>query len=374
MVARHGRLLSRGLGVLLGVLALGLAQRPDPARACGAFFATESSQNLAIGAQRALMIVHAETIDLHLQLAAATDGNPFAWVVPVPASEQPPSLSLGEAAVFDALDDLTTPTVTIDRGGSGGGGFCGADAKSGDGLGPRGAVDHFGGGTLGDYTFDLVGGKDASLIEAWLEDHDYVVPDGLAETLGPYLAGNVFVAVRLTGGASGDKTLRPLVVTWKRAFGTGLGYAFGLSKISSGARTPLVLWVLADKRQRVANFGSVEVRRVAETMRDAFLEYEAAVVSLTDAAGGALVVTEYAKSLKGASLAPALAALVDDEAFYLTRLFASTPKDAIADLVITFAANAPEVEPAVEVSRGPGGSGVFIAGAVVLLGWWRRRR
>jgi hypothetical protein len=147
-----------------------------------------------------------------------------------------------------------------------------------------------------------------------------------------------------------------------------------LSKISSGARTPLVLWVLADKRQRVANFGSVEVRRVAETMRDAFLEYEAAVVSLTDAAGGALVVTEYAKSLKGASLAPALAALVDDEAFYLTRLFASTPRDAIADLVITFAANAPEVEPAVEVSRGPGGSGVFIAGAVVLLGWWRRRR
>jgi len=365
--------------LLLFPLAAPLLDPPRSARACGAFFASEPSQNLAIDAQRALLVVRAETLALHLQLAAATDGEPFSWIIPIPEGAGPPTVTLGDASIFDALDALTTPSVTIVRGGGdSGGGLCGSDKAGGDlGGGRGGGVQHFGGGEVGPYQYDLLAGTSTEAIATWLMDNGYVLPEGFAGAITPYTERSVFVAVRLTPAAAAEgATTEPLVVTWPRAFEAGLGYALGLSKLSTVDVAPLLLWVLADKRQRVANFGSTDVSRVALAMRDEALDYPEAVAALTAEAGGSLFITEFARDLRALSGSPALADLapvIADDAFYLTRLYAEVPRDAIEDLVITFAANAPEVEPAVTVTDSGAASGLTIAMSILMLTWRRRR-
>lgn len=332
-------------------IALSLLVIASPARPCGALFASETSENLAIDAQRALLVVREDAFALHLQLATSTDGAPFSWIVPVPATAGAPTIALGDDALFAALDDLTTPSVTIERGSSGGGGFCGSADAAGDGGRNFGGVTHFGGAELGPYTYDIVAATSSADLSTWLVANDYVVPAGFDAAITPYVAGNTFVAVRLTAGpAQQGATTDPLVITWPRPFGAGLGYAFGLSKLSAAEVMPLVLWVLADKRQRVANYGSVDVHAIADAMLEDGGSYDDAIARLTAEAGGRLVTTEFAKDLRPLSVAPALAALTSDEAFYLTRFYASVPREAIEDLVITFANEAPDVEPDITVS------------------------
>ena len=356
----------------------GLTGPTRPGRACGAFFASDTSQNLAIDAQRALLVVRDETLALHLQLAAATDGKPFSWIIPIPEGSGPPTVALGDDTIFEALDALTTPSVTIVRGSDGGGGFCGSDKAGGDLADRGGGVQHFGGGEVGPYQYDLLAGTSTEAIATWLGDNGYVLPPGFADAITPYTERSVFVAVRLTpaAAAEGAKT-EPLVVTWPRAFEAGLGYALGLSKLSTAGVAPLLLWVLSDKRQRVANFGSTDVTGVAEAMRDQGLLYDEAVTALTADAGGSLFITEFARDLRALPGSRALAdlePLITDDAFYLTRLYAEVPKDAIEDLVITFAANAPEVESAVTVSAADNAAtGLAISASLFTLFWLRRR-
>lgn len=341
------------------------------ARSCGAFFASREEQNLAIDAQRALMVVGEDRIDLHLQLAADSGDADFAWVVPVPKA---PELALGDAAIFDALEAATRPTVTFTGGSSSGGGFCGSAADAKGGLGPDGqGVDHFGGGTLGGYTYDIVGGGDGAAIETWLTGEGYRVPDAFDEAIAPYLAGSVFVAVRLTARAE-TADLQPLVVSYARPFGASLGYAFAIGRLSTPSTAPFVLWVLADKRYRIANYGSVEVGRVASTMRDRGLGYAGAVAELTSEAGGRLAIVEFAGDISAdVGLVGALGEAVGESTHYLTRLYGDIPKDAMEDLVLTFAVDAPDVDNEVEVSRGPGSTAIAMAFGLLGLGWLRRR-
>lgn len=356
---------------LFSFVALAAAvSQVNEARPCGAFFPTEVGQNLAIDAQRALMIVGADDIELHLQLQAETDRPGFSWVIPVPKD---PSVSLGDADLFAALEAATRPTVTFERG-SGGGGFCGGDAAGGDGLGRGGqGVQHFGGGELGGYTYDIVGGDDAGAVESWLTEHGYRVPEDLDQALAPYVAAGVFVAVRLTSPED-VVDLQPLVIRYARPFGSSLGYAFGIGRLSTPESAPFVLWVLADKRYRIANYGAVEVKTIGETMRDRGLDYGGAVKALTTEAGGRLSVVEYARDVGDESaLVAALGTRFGDGTRYLTRLYGDIPKEAMEDLVVTFAAQAPDVEPEVEVSRGVG-SGLFVAWGLAGLGLVRRRR
>ncbi|MFO0745193.1 MAG: DUF2330 domain-containing protein [Myxococcota bacterium] len=339
------------------VLALAmLASRPLPARACGAFFVSSTDQNVALGAQRALYVLHDSTIDLHIQPHAAPAGTPFVWIVPVPSQ---PTLALGSSALFDALDTLTQPTVTITSGGGGGGGgFCGSADKAGGGLGGDHGIDHFGGGQLGDYTYDIIAGASAQALSTWLTDNGYAVPATFADVVAPYADKVLFVAIKLTDPGQADIDLQPLVVSFARPFESSLGYAAGMSKLSTADVAPILVWVLADKRYRIANFGSAELSEIAGAMReqvDAGQEasYAAALKTLTDESEGRLAITEYAKDLTHAGSVPSeIAAVMDADAHYLTRLYMEVPRDALQDLVITFAANAPEVDPFASADAG----------------------
>jgi len=358
---------------LLGALTLSvIAAIPGgDARPCGAFFPTRAEQNLAIDAQRALMVIGEDRIDLHLQLAADSGNADFAWVVPVP---RPLEIAAGGDSVFEALESATRPTVTFTGGSNSGGGFCGsaADGKgalNGDGRG----VTHFGGGTVGAYAYDIVGGDDGVALESWLGEKGYRLPDSFDEAVAPYLSSGVFVAVRLTQ-ATGQIDLPPFVISYARPFGASLGYAFAIGRLSTPDTAPFVLWVLADKRYRIANYGSVEVSRVASTMRDRGLDYAGAVAELTDEAGGRLAIVEFAGDIStNAALVAALGDAVGESTHYLTRLYGDIPTDAMEDFVLTFAVDAPDVDNEVEVSRGPGSAAIAMAFGLVGLGLIRRR-
>ena len=343
------RILAPSLALLTALAAL--AASPGDARACGGFFRTVTSANLAIDAQRALLVWRADTVDVHLQLVASTDGTPFAWVLPVPPG---PTLALGDRAVFDALDALTTPSVELyrDSGGGGGGGFCGAsDASKGANLAPpETGVQHFGGGLLGNYQWDLIQSGDATAVATWLTDHGYLVPDNFAAAAAPYVTMQ-FLAVRLAPSADDDALdLQPLVVTMPRPGDAKLMFPLGFSRLSAPDVTPVVLYTLADKRYRVQNAASAELATVATEIGrryDAGLatDYDLAVDALTAPAGGRFVVTEYAHDLGlGAGLPTALADLLDADAHVLTRLYARVPRASLDDLVITFANEAAEVD------------------------------
>lgn len=363
---------------LAGLVALIVAQASS-ARPCGALFRSETDQNLALDAQRALIVLRASTIEMHLQLHVATGGGDFAWIVPVPGV---PTLSLGDTDVFDALTEMTTPHVEIvSDGGDSGGGFCGSDAAKGDlGNGRGDGVQHFGGGTLGDYTYDIIAGSSAEAIETWLGEHGYTLPADFADAVAPYVGRASFVAVRMSPGSTTVVDPDPLVVTFPRPFDTSLTYPLGMSRLSTLESAPVLLWVLADKRYRVANFGSADLSLVADVMREQVdggmpASYADAVTSLTTEASGRLAITEYAKDLAtvGAVVDPDLTPLIDDDAHYLTRLYMVVPKAAIEDLVVTFAANAPEVEPN-QTAQGPERTPTTAALIVLAIGLVARRR
>lgn len=376
-----GRLLALAL-VTAGLLSA------RPARPCGAFFASSPETNARIDAQRALYVIERTRVALHLQLRPAVDaGADFAWVFPIPAAggqaggaDGLPSLSLGDPALFSVLDTMTRPEVTIVRDGGGGGGIGCGDAKSG-GLGPDDRatpVVHFGGGTLGPYTWDILAGSDADAVATWLTDAGYVVPDALGPALAPYTEGSRFVAVRLTAPSSAsDAALDPLVITFDRPLSQTLFYPLSLSALSSGDTAPFTLWTLADRRYRILNQGSVDLPRVADAMAAEGLGYNDAVAWLADGADGRLTVTEFARDLAplAAGLPPVITALLTDDAHYLTRLFGEPETASLEDLALTFAPNAPEVSPEVivtaaadgrDLGRHAGGPLLVIAGLAAL--------
>jgi|GEM_PF-1388257 len=360
------------------------------ARPCGAFFPTESGTNAVIGAQRAIFVLGRDVISLHLQMSPTADAaTDFAWVVPIPAAggaagaaDGLPTLSLGEADLFDALETLTTPTITIVRDAPSGGIGCGdAGVDAGNGRGGDRAVTRFTGGTLGPYSYDIIAGTDADAIAEWLTTNGYRVPDDLGPALAPYVAGSRFVAIKQRVAAGQAAAIEPLVITFDRPLGATVSYPFALSRLSSPARAPFVIWTIADRRHRIVNYGSVELARIGDVMAAEGLSYNDAFRWLTDRADGRLVVTEFAKDLgaSAASLPPSLAALITADRGYVTRLFGDTPLSAMEDLVITHAPNAPEVEPELVVTASVDATDVghTAGGALVLFivfGAFKRRR
>ncbi|MCA9518219.1 MAG: DUF2330 domain-containing protein [Myxococcales bacterium] len=351
------------------VTTLGLLAAAPTARPCGVFVPDSETANVAIDAQRALLVLHERTVDMHLQLTADTDGSDFAWLLPVPDE---PGLALGDQAVFDALDDLTTPRVTAPaKDSGGGGGFCGSTALDGGAAnGTTGGVQHFGSGELGGYTWDLIGGTDAAAVTAWLTDHGYAVPSGFETVVSAY-TGARWLAVKLSPSALAVALpLEPLVVTVPRPGDSRLLFPLGVSKPSAKAVTPLVIYTLADQRYRVANAASAELDDVGDELRARLddgesFEYEAAVDAMTERGGGLLVVTEHAGHHDPASVPAALAAVMGSDAQYLTRLFARVPAASLQDLVITFAFEGGDVESTLIVDNGGPSGAMNLAWALV---------
>ena len=336
--------MGRNLLLFIGCFQVLIA--PALAFGCAAFFQpTITGQGAAVNAQKVLYVVRDKSVELHAQIAVDAADGEFAWVIPVPDVE---SVDLGNAKVFESLG-ITNPKISFytasDSGG--GGGIqcgCGAAAKDGAAAGGRGfsnTVDHFGGGKLGDYTYDVLASKSAADMVDWLKDNGYSTPDGAVDVLQPYAdAGMKFVWAKVNpDAAKGSVSTDPLKITIPIADPAkmALAYPLALSKLSAAPINPVVLFVLAGQRFHVAGIDNLTLEDVGVETRkrvDDGLDYEYAAVidAMTADSDGNLAITEYAQDVSTMESDLAFLELVDDSATYLTRLFLRAPESGLTDL------------------------------------------
>lgn len=186
------------IAALAGCLTgLGIAQ-PATACACGAPTPPDGVR-VTVGQEQALVTFDGgiERIDLVLDMLA--DGAETGLVLPTPT---PATVSLGDTALFEALDRQTEPPVVVRQdwwGGAGDGAAGGAPPTvlAEVDLGPVQAV--------------TLAASDADGLRDWLDANGYGIAPGVRALLGDYVArGWSFAALKLTGEQTLDGQLEPV--------------------------------------------------------------------------------------------------------------------------------------------------------------------
>lgn len=180
--------------------------------ACGGFVAADGEQ-VAASAEYAALTWDGETERVLLSMEALTEADEAALILPTPA---PADVQLADERVFTELETLMAPEHTVE--------YrwwpeMGAPATGGtDGTVPGASptVSVLDSRQLGPLEVTVLSANDADSLASWLDDHDYVMRDGLADALMPYVAdGWFYVAVRMTTEATDlSGALQPLDITF----------------------------------------------------------------------------------------------------------------------------------------------------------------
>ncbi|WTW94219.1 DUF2330 domain-containing protein [Streptomycetaceae bacterium NBC_01309] len=268
--ARWGLRLAAVL-VLALLIQLGWVIRPAWACGCGAMVPADQG-SVRVGEETSAVNWDGRTEQIIMRLSVSGDATEAAWIMPVPSRA---TLDLGDAQLFDRLEQVVEPVEKTRHyfwprdgdwpfaSGSGDG------DRQGSGAGPPGAppVDVLTSGTLGPFEFAQLAATDPNALAAWLGDNGFRMPDGMAESLRPYVEQRwEYVAVRLTPAAAGERNaereqgrkktlggeLDPLQLTFAS---DRLVYPMRLSQRAANAQT-LNLFVFAPHRvEAVADIG-----------------------------------------------------------------------------------------------------------------------
>jgi hypothetical protein len=363
---------------ILGAFSLMLAL-VSPALPCGMFFPSTLESPSSMNAQHVLLVWKEATIDMHVQVVASGGAESFAWVLPVAEN---PQVALGSNDVFADLQTYTAPLIHFpEPSPSGGGGGCGAVDAAGANFKAGGdlqGVLSLATGELGNYSYDVVKASSADEMIQWLTAEGYAIPEGSAAALTPYVsAGMAFLWARLKPDTTEEEllSLDPLVLTVPRPVNSQLMFPLALSASSGDKTMETKIFTLAEKRYRASNYGSTELQTFANfVLQEGWFDYNEALDELTRQSAGKLMLTEFAKDLRTQSDVPdSISALMGDQSFYLTRLHARTPVENLTDAILTFAADAAEVNNEVTASHNTAPAALPAALLLVLL-FGRRRR
>ncbi|MFF5936579.1 DUF2330 domain-containing protein [Streptomyces sp. NPDC012508] len=250
--------------MIVALLALQLGSLIAPAYACGCG-AMIPDRNQQIGVDRETSAVRwdGRTEQIVMRFTVRGDAERAAWIMPVPGRAD---VTLGDAALFDALEDLTRPAYEdrhyfwprgddwpfdLDNSDTDGA------AAPGSGRSDVGVV---GRERLGPFDVARLTATDPKALSGWLETNGFELPERLATELTPYVEQKwEYVAVRLAPDATGTTTgtststststtlqgeLTPLRISFAS---DRLVYPMRLSRL---AKTPqsLGLYILADHR------------------------------------------------------------------------------------------------------------------------------
>ncbi|MFI9207112.1 DUF2330 domain-containing protein [Streptomyces sp. NPDC053253] len=245
--------MSRVVTIVIALLALQLGGQlvaPAYACGCGAMIPDKAER---IGVDREESAVHwdggTETVVMRFRVHG--NARRAAWIMPVPARAD---VSLGDPALFDALDRLTEPEQRDrfhfwPRGGD----WPFSDAY-GDGAGaaaPPGAgagVGVVGRERLGPFDVARLTATDPDALGDWLRANGFELPERLTGALRPYVDRKwEYVAVRLAPEEK-DAVLYGELTPLRIAFASPeLVYPMRLSRLAKNAQT-LGLHILADHR------------------------------------------------------------------------------------------------------------------------------
>lgn len=177
--------------------AIGIAT-PAAACACGAPTPPDGMR-VSVGQEHALVTFDGTTERIDMVLDMLADGADTGLVVPTPT---PATVSLGEASIFDALDEQTAPVVETveDWWGS-----------MGDGSSAGGAPEVLSEVDLGPIQAVTLAASDAAGLQNWLAANGYAIDPAVQSLFADYIArGWSFAALKLTGEEPLDGALDPV--------------------------------------------------------------------------------------------------------------------------------------------------------------------
>jgi hypothetical protein len=259
--------MTRSLLGWMSVLALGLGLfAPSDARACGGCFHPPEGSPSPVNGHRMAIAVSPSGTTLWDQIQYEGSPEDFVWVLPVMGTPMVEQADNGFFEVLVAATQIvmrapaaprTFCTDACDQY-SFGIGAAGASysPRSEDG-GPPPVTVHYE-GVVGPYETATIGSADPAALVSWLRDHGYAVPDSIMPTIDYYVSlGANFAVLRLAPGAGIDR-MEPVRVTTP-----GLSLTFPLRMVQAGVQTSvdLELFVFAESRMEIANFGNAEVDR-----------------------------------------------------------------------------------------------------------------
>lgn len=351
---------------------------PRTAEATARFFADSDEGTLTVDVHRILTVWRDGKATLTVQPVVSAPVEDAAgllgYILPVHGI---PELDTADPAVFAELLALTAPSVVTERHEPGDG--CASDtARRDEVFAPT--VDGITGTPSPDVTSAVISPTTIGAAEAWLKDQGFVYTEDDIAALKAEITGGARL-VGVTFPRTGARTEpSPVAVNFFEPPDIRLTLALNVASAATERIAETLIFVVADKRFRILNYGSIDIAEVGTGVYDQLAageagSYDVVLDAATERAGGRVFVTEMARDLRTAGLEvpDAVKALIDDDIAFLTRLHGRVPADSMADPVVTFAKDGPEVLPEAIVPA-PGlalGMGV---GLMLALAFIRRRR
>ncbi len=310
-------------------LAIGLvclvASAASTAQAFCGFYVAGADTELFNNATMVVMMREGTTTYLSMQNDYQGPAEDFAMVVPVPVVLDEAAVKTLPKEVFDRIDTLAAPRLveyweqdpcregTIGLGNLGTIGH-GAGGGSGYGRGAgrlRETVRVEAEFAVGEYDIVMLSATDSSDLETWLRQNGYHIPEGASEALRPYVESDqkFFVAKvdtsKVTFDAEGRALLSPLRIQYDS---DTFALPVRLGMLNSSGTQDLVVHILArGQRYEVANYENVTIPTnidVADTTRERFGEFYAALFDQTLEHHQNAVVTEYSWQATGCDPCP----------------------------------------------------------------------
>lgn len=250
-------------GTVVALVAVAMAA-PSDAAACGACFNPVGSP-APVTAHRMVLSISTRQTTLWDQIQYSGAPADFVWVLPVRGT---PMVELADEGFFEALTIETQITMQgptppnmfcPSSGTSFACGAAGGAPVSASDAGSRG-VTVFSEGVVGPYETATIGAEDPMALVEWLQDHDYAVDDSMLPIIAAYGGvGANFAVLRLRPNEGIDR-MQPVRIT-----SPGLSTVLPLRMVAAGVAltVDLELFVFAESRMEVANYGNAEVDRAA---------------------------------------------------------------------------------------------------------------
>ncbi len=300
------------LKVLVVAAALG-SFAPSTADAFCGFYVGGAEAKLINNATQVVVMRQGQRTILSMQNSYQGPPENFAMVVPVPTVLQKDNVKVLPRAIFDRVDQLTSPRLVEyweqdpcsrpmeGLGLRGGGAAPGApmakmSAKPADDLGVKVEAQF----TVGEYEIVILSAQDSTGLDTWLRQNKYTIPAGSEPYLRPYVQQGMkfFVAkvdakkVTFEGTQAMLSPIRFFYDTERFTLPIRLGL------INSSGTQDLIVNILAEnQRYEAANYPNVTIPTnldMADAVRGKFGETYAALFDRTAEQNPRAVVTEYA--------------------------------------------------------------------------------
>ena len=228
------------LGAVTAVLVAAQVSVPAWACACGAP-APEPGTEVVVGRETAIVRWDGDLEEIVMKLDMQSDAGETGLIVPTPT---PATVSLGDAALFEALETQILPVRVVEQDWWGPGvGFGSAGGAPGDG-----APEVLAQVQLGPLEATTLAASDADGLTSWLDENGYELDPAVTDELGPYVElGWSFVALKLTGDVPFDGELDPIRFTFESV---ALVYRLRRSRAADTVQS-VRLYVLDEHRSTV---------------------------------------------------------------------------------------------------------------------------